>query len=86
MIGTRLGMVFSLMGFAGLSGPPIGGAIQSAMGGRFLGSQIWAASSSMICACVLTVAMIANRRINKRKAAAQEPEDGEVKHATEAPG
>ena len=86
MIGTRLGMVFSLMGFAGLSGPPIGGAIQSAMGGRYLGSQIWAASSSMICACVLTVAMIVNRSINKRKQVAQEMENGEAKHAAEAPG
>ena len=73
-MGTRLGMVFATMGFAGLSGPPIGGAIQAAMGGRYLGAQIWAASSSLICAIVLTLAMIAKRREDARKAEAQEVE------------
>lgn len=71
-IGTRLGMVFATMGFAGLSGPPIGGAIQAAMNGRFLGAQIWSAACSMVCAVVLTAAMIAKRRADARKAGAQE--------------
>lgn len=78
MIGTRLGMVFSIMGFAGLSGPPIGGAIQSAMGGSFLGSQIWAAASSLVCAIVLTMARMSNVRIRKRKAEAERGETCEV--------
>ena len=71
MIGSRIGMVFSMMGFAGLSGPPIGGAIQQAMGGRYLGAQIWSASASLICAILLTTARMSYTLINKRKAAAQ---------------
>ena len=58
VIGTRLGMVFSCMGLAGLTGPPIGGAIQGAMNGDYLGAQIWSAASSMICAIVLTITRI----------------------------
>jgi MFS family permease len=76
MIGTRLGMIFSLMGFAGLSGPPIGGAIQQAMGGRYLGAQIWAASASLICAIVLTIARMANKRINGKESAVPDETPG----------
>ena len=47
-------MVFSCMGLAALTGPPIGGAIQGAMNGRYVGAQAWAAASSMIYAIVLT--------------------------------
>ncbi len=42
MTGTRLGMAFSVISFAALTGPPIGGAIQSADGGAFTGAQIFA--------------------------------------------
>ncbi|KAI1398987.1 MFS general substrate transporter [Hypoxylon fuscum] len=48
MTGTRLGMVFSISSFASLTGPPIGGAIQAAMGGSFKGAQAWAACMSFI--------------------------------------
>ncbi|KXT05631.1 hypothetical protein AC578_5651 [Pseudocercospora eumusae] len=49
MFGTRLGMAFGTLSFAALTGPPIGGALQSAMGGRYLGGQLWAAVSTGIC-------------------------------------
>ncbi|KAI6345857.1 hypothetical protein MCOR25_011006 [Pyricularia grisea] len=49
MVGTRLGMAFSTIGFAALTGPPIGGALQGAMGGRFMGASIWAAVSMVMC-------------------------------------
>ncbi|KAK6845481.1 hypothetical protein PG995_015591 [Apiospora arundinis] len=44
MVGTRLGMAFAVVSFASLTGPPIGGALQGAMDGRFTGAQAWAAS------------------------------------------
>lgn len=58
-IGARLGMMFSSMGFGALTGPPIGGAIQSAQGGRFVGSLAWAASCSLLCAVVFTCSRMA---------------------------
>ncbi|KAI1453893.1 MFS general substrate transporter [Annulohypoxylon moriforme] len=47
-VGTRLGMAFSISSFASLTGPPIGGAIQAASGGKFTGAQAWAASMTFI--------------------------------------
>ncbi|KAI2603532.1 MFS general substrate transporter [Hypoxylon fragiforme] len=47
-VGTRLGMAFSISSFAALTGPPIGGAIQAANGGKFTGAQAWAAIMSFI--------------------------------------
>ncbi|KAI2635900.1 MFS general substrate transporter [Hypomontagnella submonticulosa] len=47
-VGTRLGMAFSIASFASLTGPPIGGAIQAANGGRFTGAQAWAAIMTFI--------------------------------------
>ncbi|KAF2773276.1 MFS general substrate transporter [Teratosphaeria nubilosa] len=44
MVGTRLGMAFGVLSFAALTGPPIGGAIVSAMGGRYVGALCWAAA------------------------------------------
>ena len=58
VIGTRLGMVFSCMGLAALTGPPIGGALQGVMNGEYLGAQIWSAASTMICAMVLTITRV----------------------------
>lgn len=56
VIGTRLGMVFAIMGFAALTGPPIGGAIQQTQGGSYLGAQAWSATSSLITGVLLTLA------------------------------
>lgn len=41
-VGTRLGMVFSILSFSSLTGPPIGGAISQAAGGSYTEAQIWA--------------------------------------------
>ena len=46
--GTRLGMAFSAMSFGALTGPPIGGALQSDENGSFLRPQLWAAVSTLI--------------------------------------
>lgn len=44
--GVRMGMVFTIVSFAVLTGPPIEGALINADGGRYLGAQLFAASSS----------------------------------------
>jgi len=53
MIGTRLGMAFSTLSFAALTGPPLGGALQSAMGGSYTGASVWAATSTLIAAVLI---------------------------------
>lgn len=55
-VGTRLGMCFSILSFAGLTGPPLGGALQSATGGGYTAAQAWAASSTLVCAALLFTA------------------------------
>lgn len=49
--GTRIGMIFTIVSFSVLSGPPIGGALVSALGGRYLGGQVFAG-------CCLTLGMV----------------------------
>lgn len=58
MIGTRLGMAFSVGALASLTGPSIGGAIQTAGGGSFLGPQIWAAVSTLLAFLLFTALRI----------------------------
>ncbi|KAI1430874.1 major facilitator superfamily domain-containing protein [Xylaria sp. CBS 124048] len=43
-LGTRLGMAFTVSAIASLTGPPLGGVIQSKSGGGFETPIIWAAS------------------------------------------
>ena len=59
MVGTRLGMAFSTLSFAALTGPPLGGALQSAMGGSYVGASIWAATSMLIAAFLVGAARVA---------------------------
>lgn len=47
-VGTRLGMCFTVVSFASLTGPPVGGALQSSDGGDFTRPQIWAAVSAFV--------------------------------------
>jgi MFS family permease len=53
--GTRLGMGFSVIGFAALVGGPLGGAIVGAMDGKYTGAIIWAATSTL-CGMVFVAA------------------------------
>ncbi|KAH6892446.1 major facilitator superfamily domain-containing protein [Thelonectria olida] len=55
-VGTRLGMCFTIVSVGGLTGPPLGGLIQSASGGAFTNASIWAALSSVMCAVLLLTA------------------------------
>ena len=40
-VGTRFGMVATLLGFAALAGPPTAGAIIDRSNGNYLGAQLW---------------------------------------------
>ncbi|KAI1342354.1 MFS general substrate transporter [Xylariaceae sp. FL0016] len=57
-LGTRMGMVFSVVAFASLTGSPIAGAIVEASGGDYLGSQLWAATSMLLGAVALAAARV----------------------------
>lgn len=48
-LGTRIGMLFTIVSFAILIGPPIGGALITAMDGSYLGAQVFAGSAMLLC-------------------------------------
>ena len=60
MVGTRLGMAFSVVSFAALTGPPIGGALLAADDGKYRGAQIWAA-----CATTLSLFLFGAARVHR---------------------
>jgi len=47
-MGVRMGMVFSILGFALLVGNPVAGVLITAYGGRYLFAQIYAGAALMI--------------------------------------
>ncbi|RSM07900.1 hypothetical protein CDV31_008392 [Fusarium ambrosium] len=57
-MGTRIGMCFSIISFAGLTGPPIGGRIQSATKDDYTGAHVWAALCSSVCVGLLLLARV----------------------------
>ncbi|KAF7506644.1 hypothetical protein GJ744_011576 [Endocarpon pusillum] len=57
--GVRMGMVFSLVSFAVLTGPPIAGALISLAGGRYVYAQIFAGSSMVAGVATLLAARVA---------------------------
>lgn len=52
-VGTRLGMCFTVISVASLTGPPIGGALQGANGGSWTGPRAWAGISALTGALFL---------------------------------
>lgn len=58
MTGARMGIGFSIVSIAALTGPPIGGALQVADGQSFMASQIWAACVMVIGFCLLLTARV----------------------------
>ena len=53
--GVRMGMVFSAISFAVLTGPPLGGALIQKEDGRYLDAQMWA-GSALVLGFVMLVA------------------------------
>ncbi|KAL2163840.1 hypothetical protein VTH06DRAFT_5899 [Thermothelomyces fergusii] len=54
--GVRMGMIFTIVSFATLAGPPIAGAIITASGGSYHGAQVFAASTLMLSTALLAAA------------------------------
>ncbi|KAI0381105.1 MFS general substrate transporter [Hypomontagnella monticulosa] len=54
--GTRMGMVFTIVSFAVLTGNPIAGAIIGSMGGSYMGAQAFTGSSLLLGMTLLSVA------------------------------
>ena len=56
-IGTRMGMIFTILSFSNLTGPPICGALITRMGGTYLGAQAF----SGVVLAVGSAALVATR-------------------------
>lgn len=53
--GVRIGMIFSIVSVASLTGPPIAGALIDAQGGKYLGAQLFG-GTSMVLGSVFLIA------------------------------
>ncbi|GAB0137268.1 hypothetical protein EsDP_00005541 [Epichloe bromicola] len=57
-IGTRVGMVLTLMSLGPLTGPPVAGALIQRSGGNYVASQIWAGVSLLVAVMALSGARV----------------------------
>ena len=55
-LGTRAGMIFSILSFATLAGPPTAGALIQHEGGTFTGAQVWGGTATIAGALFVGVA------------------------------
>ncbi|KAK7992048.1 riboflavin transporter MCH5 [Apiospora saccharicola] len=60
--GTRMGMVFTIVSFAVLTGNPIAGTIIAASGGRYWGAQAFTGCSLLLGMCLIFCARLARQR------------------------
>ena len=60
--GTRIGMVFTVVSFATLTGPPISGALIQAAGGRFVGAQSFAGGCLLLGMAFMIAAKLARSK------------------------
>lgn len=67
-IGTRSGMVLSIVSVASLTGPPIAGALIQAGGGSYLPMQIFMGCIMIAGGGCVAAARVANTRMLKRRA------------------
>ncbi|KAJ0107220.1 major facilitator superfamily transporter [Diaporthe amygdali] len=61
-MGTRFGMVCSVLAFASLAGPPIAGGLIESMNGSFVGAQAWAGTVTLIGSLFITAARWSDRK------------------------
>lgn len=55
-MGTRVGMVYAILGVAGLTGTPVSGAIIDQMDGKYWGAQLWAGTCFLLAAVFVIAA------------------------------
>ncbi|KAJ4188562.1 hypothetical protein NW767_011849 [Fusarium falciforme] len=60
--GTRIGMIFTIISFAALTGSPLAGKFMQMTGGDYLAAQMWGGSSMMLGAALLFAAKKAEER------------------------
>ncbi|CAG9986896.1 unnamed protein product [Clonostachys byssicola] len=60
--GTRLGMIFTIVSFAALTGNPIAGALLSAAQGKYIGTQAFAGTTLALGMLFLAAAWVVQRR------------------------
>lgn len=60
--GTRMGMVFTIVSFATLTGPPIAGALISSCGGEYYGAQGFAGCAMILGGCFMAAAKVVKQR------------------------
>lgn len=65
--GVRFGMAWSVMSFAGLTGPPIGGALLRTDHGSWMPAQVWAGVSMLLGAALVTAARMSRFGLQKVK-------------------
>jgi peptide chain release factor 1 len=61
--GTRIGMVFSIVSVACLTGPPLAGKLVDASDGKYIGAQVWGGSCLVLGAGILSAAWLASRAV-----------------------
>ena len=61
-VGTRVGMVFSIVSMAALTGPSLEARLVQAGGGRYTGLQVWGGCCQLLGAAFLVAARWASRR------------------------
>lgn len=67
-IGTRSGMVLSIVSVASLTGPPVAGALIQAGGGSYLPMQVWTGCIMIAGGAFVAAARVANMRLVKKRA------------------
>ncbi|KAI5457481.1 putative translation releasing factor RF-1 [Mariannaea sp. PMI_226] len=56
--GTRIGMVFTIISVAALTGPPLAGKLIEVTGGKYLAAQMWGGACLLLGASLLTAAKL----------------------------
>jgi hypothetical protein len=80
-MGTRFGMVFSVLGFCTLAGPPTAGGMIENMNGSFLGAQIWAGVVTITGTLFIVAALLADKRANAKDS----PREGDSESSLSTP-
>lgn len=57
--GTRIGMIFTIISIAALTGPPLAGKLMEVTGGRYLAAQMWGGACLLLGAGLLVAAKLA---------------------------
>lgn len=69
--GVRIGMIFSIISVASLTGPPLAGKLVVVAHGSYIGAQIWAG----VCLVIGALFLIAARWASKRELAREKEEE-----------